>query len=71
MVAVKRRCLPIGKCILIHRKRSPFPYLGKVNCIPNFVKNRLKHGKSIVFGDFYQIMLVLIKQWIQSPTFPK
>ena len=32
--------------------RSPFPPLGKVNCIPNFVKNRLKHGKSIVFWGF-------------------
>ena len=48
MVAVKRRCLPIGKRILIHRKRSPFPPLGKVNGIHNFAKNRLKHGKSVV-----------------------
>ena len=38
-----------GKRILIHRKRSPFPYLGKVNCIRNINKNRLKYGDSGVF----------------------
>ena len=38
-----------GKRILIHRKRSPFPYLGKVNGIRNFNKNRLKYGDSGVF----------------------
>ena len=38
-----------GKRILIHRKRSPFPPLGKVNCIHNFNKNRLKYGDSGIF----------------------
>ena len=40
-----------GKRILIHRKRSPVPHLGKVNCIHNFNNNRLKHGKSGVFSS--------------------
>ena len=38
-----------GKRILIHRKRSPFPPLGKVIGIHNFAKNRLKCVNSGVF----------------------
>ena len=39
-----------GKRILIHRKRSPFPPLGKVNSVRDFAKKQLKLGKSNVFS---------------------
>ena len=42
-----------GKRILIHRKRSPFPPLGKVNRIRNFVENPLEYRKSDVFSVRY------------------
>ena len=47
---LKRDRFSSGKHILIHRKRSPFPPLGKVNCIRNFANKQFKLGKSNVFS---------------------
>ena len=60
-----------GKRILIHRKRSPFPPLGKVNGIHNFAKNRLKHGESIVFIRISADYAGINKTMGTTPTFPK
>ena len=60
-----------GKRILIHRKRSPFPPLGKVNCFHNFNKNRLKHGESIVFIRISADYVDINKTKGTTPTFPK
>ena len=59
-----------GKRILIHRKRSPFPPLGKVNGIRNFNKNRLKYGKSIVFIRISADYADINKTMGTTPTFP-
>ena len=70
MIAVKRRCLPIGKRILIHRKRSPFPPLGKVNGIRDFNKNRLKYGDSGVLYPKPSNYAVTNNQPFAFLTFP-
>ena len=59
-----------GKRILIHRKRSPFPPLGKVNGIRNFNKNRLKYGKSIVFIRIPSDYIDINKTTETSPYLP-
>ncbi len=58
-----------GKRILIHRKRSPFPPLGKVNGIRNFAKKLLIISKPNAFKVRYHQNYDDIKQMIDCDLY--